>query len=210
MNEEVNSTIKNHVPDKGISDITLRNLERYDEAELLARTGVPSDPAFTPRNYNEKVENRFEGLKLMYANQQHIISGHNMATIEKNCYNSWQRKYKEEEERLEHPFEDEDNDINELKAILDFLDECEQKVEQSIITQRFEDDFVIEKEHWDGSKRKELSKHFFNMFKELVDSYRAIYGVLIDNKIVTLGMGEDADKTEEEKEEELKRRILNA
>lgn len=210
MSEELNSTIKTHVPDKGIAEITLRNIERYDEADILARTGIPIDPQFRPRNYNEIVENRFQGLKLMIAYQQHIISGHIMGLIEKNCQRAWIRKYKTEEEKKANPLEDEDNDINELKAILHFLDKCESQIEKSIITRDPKDDFVIEKEHYDGTKRKELSKHFRIMFSELVESYRAIQGILVDNKIVTLGQTEDEDRTEEEREEELRRRIIEA
>lgn len=210
MSEDIGSVIKTHVPDKGISEITLRNLNRYDDADFLARTGMPNDPTHSPRNHNEKVSNRFEGLKLMIACQQHLISGNNMATVEKNCINAWKRKFKEEEDRKKNLFEVEINDVNELKAILTFLDECEQKIEVARKTSSLEDDFVWDKEHHDGEMAKELTPNFFAMFKELIESYTAIYGILLKNKIVTLGEGDDADKTEKEKEQELINRVLNA
>ena len=80
-----NSSIKAHVPDKEISQITLRNLEEYDYAALIARTGVPKDPLLMPRDRNDRVRNRFAALRKMIGIQSHIISGHNMATVEKNC-----------------------------------------------------------------------------------------------------------------------------
>ena len=205
--EDNGGTIKTHIPDKALSEITSDNLRRYDSAALLARTGLPTDPNFMPRNYNERVENRFEGLRLMIAFQQHIISGNNMATVEKNCHNAYVRRYKTEDDIKAHPFDKEENDIGEFKAILEFLDECEFKIEKSIQTKSLDDDFVIDATLWDGSKRKELTKNFFAMYKELIDSYREIYTILLDNKIVTLGLGENADNTQEEIEEELKRRI---
>lgn len=210
MNDDNNNTIKTHVPDRGISEITLRNLERYDDAALLAKTGMPSDPNFAPRNYNEKTLNRFEGLNLMISLQQHIISTNNMATVEKNCYNTWNRKYKLEEKKRDNLFGDEDNDINELKAILLFLNTCEQKIEISRRTKTQKDDFYLEKEDSFGKKTIELTDHFFKMNNELIDSYRSIYTILLDHKIVTLGNEEDKDVTEDEKEKEVRRRILQA
>lgn len=207
--QETGNVIKTHVPDKGISEITLRNLERYDEASLLARTGFPKDPSQMPRSYNEQIENRFMGLDLMLKIQQHIITGNIMAHVEKNCFNSWKRRTRNEEEGKFEPFENEDNDINELKAILDFLDECEQKIETARKTKSRDDDFVWIKEK-NGEELKELTPNFYNMFRELVESYRSIYSILLNNKIVTLGEVDNMDKTEEEKEEELMRRITEA
>lgn len=208
MTEDSGGTIKMHVPDKGISEITMKNLQRYDDAAYLARTGIPIDPEFMPRNYNEKTKNRFEGLRLMLSCQQHIISGNNMATIEKNCFNTWKRKNKNEDIQKSNQFEDEDNDIKELKAILYFLNDCEEKIEKSIQTKSYNDDFYWEKEIHDGTIRVQLSPRFFEMHGLFIESYSAIFGILIDHKIVTFGQGDDADRTEEEKEQELRKRML--
>lgn len=209
MQDDTNTTIKTHVPDKELSELTRRNIEMYENAVKLALSGVPKEGNY-PRTYNEEVENRFEGLKLMIRVQQQILNTKDFATIKKNCENNWKRKYKTESGREENPFEDEDNDANELEAISYFLDECEEKIENSILTESLEDDFIKETDMWDGTKRKQLTSNFKNMFKELKNSFEIIYQALIDHKIVTLGATEDADKSEKEKEEEFVRRVLNA
>lgn len=210
MSEDDNSIIKTHVPDRGISEITLDNLRSYDDAAILARTGVPKDINFMPRDNNEKVENRLEGLKLMIAYQQHIISGNNMATVETNCYNTWCKKYREDSDRKDHIFEKEENDINEFKEILEFLDDCEQRIEVARRTKKLDDDFVWDKQVHTGEKIKELSPNFFEMFKYLIESYRSIYRILQNNKIVTLGVNSDEEATDKEIEEEQHRRIVES
>lgn len=210
MNEINNNTIKTHVPDRGISEILMRNLDRYDDASYLALMGMPNNPEDAPRNYNEKIENRFEGLKSMRAIQYHIISGNTLGTINTNAINVWNKKYKDADSKKENPFEEEDNDFNELSAILLFLSECEEVIDKSIETPSPDDDFIWKKQHHTGEIRKELTQNFKKMHKDLVDSYKSIWKILLKNKIVTLGNEEDKDVTEEEKEKEVRRRILQA
>jgi hypothetical protein len=203
-------SIKNHVPDKGISEITLDNLRLYDDAARMAKTGIPKDPSLKPRNHNEMVENRFEGLVDMIALQAHIISGHNMATVEKNCLSKWNKQHKEDKDKINNKFEEEDNDINTLKDILVILQGFEEDIEKSVNTPTHKDDFVIIKIDGEGNKRKQLTQKFYTVHNQLISLYRDIYGILQENKIVTLGVSQDIDKTEQEKEEELKRRILQS
>lgn len=198
-------------PDKGLSvEITLKNMVAHDMAMDLARRGIPQGPLEKPLTFNERVLQRFKGLNEMISIQQSIISN-NKAIVKVNCIEKWKKKYKEEEEQKNNPFDEEDNDYNELLAILSFLDSCEQKIITSRKSNTFKDDFIWEKQsNNDAGKVFELSPNFFTMLKDLEDSYEGIHSILIYNKIVSSGLSTNEDVSETEKEAELVRRILNA
>jgi len=48
------------------------------------------------------------------------------------------------------------------------------------------------------------------MMKELEESYRVIYGIMLRNKIVSSGISIDEDMEDKEKEEEAMRRIVDS
>jgi hypothetical protein len=182
----------------------------HDMAMDLARRGIPQGPLEKPLTFNERVLQRFKGLNEMISIQQSIISN-NKAIVKVNCIEKWKKKYKEEEEQKNNPFDEEDNDYNELLAILSFLDGCEQKIITSRKSNTFKDDFIWEKQsNNDAGKVFELSPNFFTMLKDLEDSYEGIHSILIYNKIVSSGLSTNEDVSETEKEAELVRRILNA
>jgi hypothetical protein len=133
-----------------------------------------------------------------------------MATVEKNCRNTWEKRYKKEEERKENPYDNEENDANILKDILVILGELEERIEKSVITPNYNDDFVWNRTDGEGNLRKVLSPNFYEVQRVLVKLYIDIYSILINNKIVTLGISEDIDKSEREKELEAMRRITSA
>jgi len=197
-------------PDKQISEqITLKNLIIHDKAMRLSRTGVPEEPSEKPLSSNDRMSLRFKGLNEIISAQQCLITNAE-PIVEHNSSNEWSKQHKQDENKLEFPFEKDDNDYNELCAILTFLDICEQKIIVARKTKKFEDDFVIEKTNHAGEKTLELTSNFFEMMKELEESYRVIYGIMLRNKIVSSGISIDEDMEDKEKEEEAMRRIVDS
>jgi len=198
-------------PDKQLSEqVTLKNIVSHDNAMNLARSGVPLLPSEKPLSFNDRISLRFKGLNEMISAQQCIITN-NQGIIRVNSFETWKKKYKIEEEQLNNKFAEEDNDYNEISAILLFLDECEQKIIIARRTKTFVDDFVWEKKDSNtGNTVLELTPNFFKMMKDLEHSYEAIYCILINNKIVSSGISYDEEATDKEIEEEQHRRIVES
>lgn len=197
-------------PDKQISEqITLKTIVMHDKAMKLARTGVPEEPTEKPLTFNQRMTLRFKGLNEIISAQQCLVNN-SRPIVRTNCETDWQKKYKEDEFRINNPFKDEDNDFNELLAILDFLDKCEQMIITARRTKRFDDDFVWEKQDKDGEVILELTPNFFSMMKELEESYDCIYGIMLKNKIVSSGFSIDEELADKKVEEECLRRIVES
>ena len=126
-----------------------------------------------------------------------------------NSRNKW-GKSKSDDNKKEKPFEDEDNDYNELNGILVFLDHCEQKIIKARQTRKFSDDFVVERQDDSGNTVLELTENFFSMIKELEVSYEVSYGIMLMNKIVSSGITFDEELEDKQKEEEARRRIVES
>ncbi len=197
-------------PDKQLSEqVTLKNIVAHDKAMDLARRGIPELPSDKPLSFNDRISLRFKGLNDIIPAQQNIITN-NRAVIKTNSVDKWSKKYKDDEEKVNNPFNDDDNDYNEIMAIANFLDDCEQKIIKARKTKSFEDDFVWDKQDHNGENTLELTSHFFNMIKELETSYESIYEILISNKIVSSGISTDEESTDKEIEEEQHRRIVES
>jgi len=197
-------------PDKQLSEqITLKNIVSHDIAMNLARTGVPELQSEKPLSFNDRISLRFKGLNEIISSQQCIITN-TKAIVKVNSLHDWKKKFKNDEDKLENKFEEEDNDYNELSAILFFLDKCEQEIIKARQTKKLSDDFVWEKEDKDGDMILELTPNFFKMIKELENSYETIYCILINNKIVSSGVTVDEEMEDKEKEEEAMRRIIDS
>jgi len=197
-------------PDKQLSEqITLKNIVSHDIAMNLARTGVPELQSEKPLSFNDRISLRFKGLNEVISSQQCIITN-TKAIVKVNSLHDWKKKFKNDEDKLENKFEEEDNDYNELSAILFFLDKCEQEIIKARQTKKLSDDFVWEKEDKDGDMILELTPNFFKMIKELENSYETIYCILINNKIVSSGVTVDEEMEDKEKEEEAMRRIIDS
>lgn len=197
-------------PDKQLSEqVTLKNIVTHNLAMKLARTGIPNIPSEKPLSFNDRISLRFKGLNEIISAQQCIITD-TKAIVRVNDIVDWNKKYKDDTERLEHKFENEDNDYNELSAILIFLDKCEQKIIKARMSKTYADDFVWEKDDGNGEITFELTPHFFKMMKELEGSYEAIYCILIKHKIVSSGVSTDEEATDKEIEAEQHRRIVES
>jgi len=189
-------------PAKQISiEITLKLIMKYRESMELARSGTPESLKDTPISSNDIVNYRLKGLKDALACQQGMISDISRPIIKKNCIQKWERKYKSEEERIANPFEEEDNDYNEIMSVSALLSECEKQIRIAKQTKTLKDDFIWEKiNQEDGEKVLELTENFFNMFKELEEFFETIWMILLEHEIVANKNHEDEEMTYKEQE----------
>lgn len=197
-------------PDKQISEqVTLKNIVTHDLAMKLARTGVPELPSEKPLTFSQRTKSRFKGINEVISSQQCMVT--NIKPIVKNNSEvQWRKKNKSDEEKLKNEFGDEDNDYNELVAILRFLDICEQKIIKARKTKMPEDDFIVKRQEHNGDIVLELTNNFFEMMKELEESYEVTYGIMLRNKIVSSGVSTDEEMEDKQKEEEAMRRIIES
>ncbi len=207
---ETSGEIHVYNPDKQISEqVTLKNIVAHDAAMRLARTGVPDLPSEKPLSLNQRMKLRFKGLNEIISSQQCMIT--NIKAIVKNNNEvQWRKKNKSDEDKLENLFDDDDNDYNELIAILRFLDICEQNIITARQTKMPEDDFIVERRSHNGETVLELTKNFFDMMKELEESYEETYSIMLRNKIVSSGFTVDEELEDKQKEEEAMRRIVES
>jgi len=211
MENESENKLKVFNTDKLISEnIVFTHIKRYDDATYLARTGIPKNPEDMPKDQNQTVENRIIGLKLMIANQLQIIEGHVLAIVKKNCLNAWMKKNKTDEERKKNPFEEEENDYNEAKAISKLLHECEEEIEFARKTKTKKDDYIWDRMDQEGNIAKEITSNFHKMLTKLIEIYEGIEEILIDHKIVNLGNSEDEEVTFKQQEETFLERFTEA
>ncbi len=207
---ETSGEIHVYNPDKQISEqITLKNIVTHNVAMKLARTGVPELPSEKPLTLNQRIKLRFKGLNEVISGQQCIVTSIR-AIVKNNSEAQWRKKNKSDEDKLKDPFDDEDNDYNELIAILRFLDICEQNIIKARQTKMPEDDFIVPRRSHNGETVLELTKNFFDMMKELEESYEEIYSIMLRNKIVSSGFTVDEELEDKQKEEEAMRRIVES
>jgi hypothetical protein len=207
---ETSGEINIYNPDKQISEqITLKNLILHDIAMRLTRTGVPELPSDKPLTANERTQLRFKGLNEIISAQQCLVTNAN-PIVRHNSQNDWMKRNKEDKAKIENPFDADDNDYNELVAILHFLDEFEQHIITARRTKKFDDDFVWKKTDHEGNDILELTPNFFKMLKELEETYSVIYGIMLKNKIVSSGISVDEELEDKQKEEEAMRRIVDS
>lgn len=201
--------VKTFNPAKEISkEITLDILIRHRDALKQARTGelvgIPMDKI----DDNSRKLNQVRALNLIVAAQREMITI-SRPIIWFRSTQKWKKKYKEEKEQEENPFEKEQNDYNKLMEWLGFLRECENAILVAERTKSKDDDFMIVRQKTDGDVN-ELTQNFYDMVDDLESSYEQIYLLMLTNKIVSAGIEEDEEMTYKEKEQEAIRRVVEA
>lgn len=201
--------VKTFNPAKEISkEITLEILIRHRDALKQARTGelvgVPMDKI----DDNSRKLNQVKALNLIISAQREMVTI-SRPIIWFRSTQKWKKKYKEEKEQEENPFEKEQNDYNKLMEWLGFLRECENAILVAERTKRKDDDFLVIKQKTDGDVN-ELTPNFYDMVDDLESSYEQIYLLMLTNKIVSAGIEEDEEMTYKEKEQEAIRRVVEA
>lgn len=201
--------VKTFNPAKEISkEITLEILIRHRDALKQARTGelvgVPMDKI----DDNSRKLNQVKALNLIISAQREMVTV-SRPIIWFRSTQKWKKKYKEEKEQEENPFENDKNDYNTLIEWLNFLRECENAILVAERTKNKDDDFMIVKEKQEGDVN-ELTANFYDMVDDLESSYEQIYLLMLTNKIVSAGIEEDEEMTYKEKEQEAIRRVVEA
>lgn len=204
----VGGDIKVFNPNKEISkEITLEILIRHRDALKQARTGEISGLEKEP-TYNEKKLYQVKALNLIISSQREMITI-SRPIIFFSSTKEWKKKQKDEKDKKENPFEEQENDYNKIKRWLSFLGKCAEAISEAQKTKRLEDDFLTIKEGQEG-EIYELTNNFYEMVEDLESSYEQIYLLMIVNKIVSDGIGEDEELTYKEKEKEAIDRIIEA
>jgi len=203
--------IKVFNPNKEISkEITLEILTRHRDAFKQARTGeLPGVPMDNIKD-NDRKMNQARALNLIISAQREMITV-SRPIVYFTALQKWKKKYKEDKDRVENPFEKEENDYNKMMEWLQFLRDCEGAILEAERTKTLDDDFMVtEIDNNSGEERNELTKNFYEMLDDLESSYEQIYLLMLTNKIVSAGIEEDEEATYKEKEEEAIRRVVEA
>lgn len=198
-------------PNKEIStEITLEILIRHRDALKQARTGELLGMPMDKIKDNDRKMNQVRALNLIISSQREMITI-SRPIIFFTSTSRWRKKYTDEKDREDNPFEKEENDYNKLIYWLDFLKNCANQIILAEKTKTLDDDFIITKINGNtGEENKELTPNFYDMLDDLEGSYEQIYLLMLTNKIVSAGIEEDEEATYKEKEQEMIRRVVDA
>ena len=196
-------------PNKEISkEITLEVLIRHRDAFKQARTGEIVGVSMDKIDDNTRKIHQVRALNLIISAQKEMITI-SRPIIHFGSLKKWEKRYPKDEDRVTHPFEEEDNDYNKLIEWLEFLKGCENAILQAEATKSLDDDFMITKQKTEGDFN-ELTPNFYEMLDDLESSYEQIYLLMLVNKIVSSGIEEDEELSYKEKEQEAIRRVVEA
>jgi hypothetical protein len=203
--------IKVFNPNKEIAkEITLEILIRHRDALKQARTGELPGVEIENLKDNDRKMNQARALNLIVSAQREMITA-SRPIIKFTSYQKWKKKYKDEKEQEEHPFEKEDNDYNKMIGWLNFLIMCEKEILNAEKSKKLDDDFLLTKvNNSTGEEVNELTENFYDMLNDLESSYEDIYLIMLINKIVSAGIEEDEELSYKEKEQEAIRRVVEA
>lgn len=209
--EENNVGVGIFNPAKDISkEITLNILVRHRDSTAQAREGIVPG-ASQELSDNEKKINKVKGLYKMISTQREMINI-SRPIIRFQCFKAWKKKYESAEEEKKKdviPFEQEDNDYNELMLIKGTLEQAELDMVNAEQTQSQKDDYLLEKINPTG-RVFVLTPKYYEMLNGLEDTYEKIYFMMVKYKIASTGIEEDELKTYRELEEEAIRRVTEA
>jgi len=197
-------------PDKEISkEITLEILIRHRDAMKQARTGQAPNVEMDKISDNDRKFNQVRALNLIISAQREMITI-SRPIIYFRSLQKWKKGHKSDEDKVEFPFEKEENEYNKLiNNYLELLKACEQDILEAERTKTLKDDFIIKRELLEGDKYN-LTRNFYNLLDELESSYEQIYLLMLTNRIVSAGIEEDEELTYKEKEAEAIRRVVEA
>ena len=203
--------LKTFNPSKEISkEIILEVLVRHRDAMKQARTGEL--PIIQDKNYqqftdNERKFNQVRALNLIISAQREMITI-SRPVIYFRSLQKWKKGHKSEEDKLKNTFEKFECDYKQLKHWLDFLRACEQDILLAERTKSLADDYIVDKEDaLTAEVKKQLTNNFFEMLEELENTYEQIYLLMLTNKIVSAGIEEDEEISEQQLEEDILKRI---
>jgi len=196
-------------PSKDVSrEITLEILIRHRDSMKQARTGEIVGIQMDDITDNKRAYNKVRALALVISCQKEMITI-SRAILKFRSLQKWRKKYREDINQIENPFDKDDNDYNKAKEWLEFLRMCEDEIRKAEMSRTKEDDFIVSK-LIDGQEKFNVTKNFHEMIEDLEDSYEDIHLLMLTNKIVSAGIEEDEEMTYKEKEAEAIRRVQEA
>jgi len=196
-------------PSKDVSrEITLEILIRHRDSMKQARTGEIVGIQMDDITDNKRAYNKVRALALVISCQKEMITI-SRAILKFRSLQKWRKKYREDINQIENPFDKDDNDYNKAKEWLEFLRMCEDEIRKAEMSRTKEDDFIVSK-LIDGEEKFNVTKNFHEMIEDLEDSYEDIHLLMLTNKIVSAGIEEDEEMTYKEKEAEAIRRVQEA
>lgn len=157
---------------------------------------------------NDRKFNQVRGLSIVISAQQELISTFR-AQIKHRALQKW-RKIPNPKEGEKIPFEKHENDYKKIMYVSANLNACRMDILEADKTKKLDDDFILEKEDHEGKKIFELTSNFYEMLKELENTFEEIHLILLKNKCISAGMEEDDELTYKEKEKEAVRRVVEA
>lgn len=207
--EESNSLYLFNPAQKIAEEITLKNLISHKDACQQCKTGVtknikPED--IDALTYNDKQINRVRALNLIISSQRDLILNAR-AIIKFNSEKDYKKNYLDKEKKDQLEFEKWTCDYNKVMKIDEYLTFLEREIINADLSVEKNDDFLKEV-YKNNEKRMELTDNFFDMRKELEDSFENIYSILLKNRILTGLVKDEDEKTEEEVEKEAMRRVM--
>jgi hypothetical protein len=201
--------VKTFNPAKEISkEITLEILIRHRDALKQARTGEVFGVEMNKVDDNTRKINQVRALNLIISAQREMVTISRPIIFFRSTQ-KWKKKYKEEKDQLEHPFDKDENDYNSILDWLDFLKKCEYAILEAEKSKTKDDDFLIVRQKTEGDVN-ELTRNFYEMVNDLEQSYEQIYLLMLTNKIVSAGIEEDESDSYSELEEEAMKRVIES
>jgi len=180
----------------------------HTQSMRQARTGEIPGKLLEEIQDNDRKLNQVRALNLVISAQRELITI-SRSQIKFRSIMQWKRKYKEDQEQIDHPFDKFDCDYNKIIYLKEQLEACEQDIIAAEESPSLQDDFLMKKQKTDG-EFFELTKNFYDMLRVLEDSYEDIHLLMLVNKIISAGIEENEELTYKEKEEEMKKRVLEA
>ena len=180
----------------------------HNDAMRQARTGETPGSKMDELSDNQRKLNQVRALNIIISAQRELINI-SRAQVKFRSVNKWKKDNPKEDDQIKNPFNKHENDYNKLIFLKDKLYACEMDIIDAEKSATKEDDFLIIKQRADG-EFYELTDNFREMLLELEDSYEDIHLLMLTNKIISAGIEENEELTYKEKEEEMKRRIVDA
>lgn len=198
-----NGEISQFNPSKDIArEVTLQIIIKHRDATAQAREGVI--PGVEVLGDKQKKYNKIKGLFKMISSQREMINISRPAVLH-NCMAKWNRRSEDNKK----PFEEEENEYNDLMVVREILQEAELDMTKAEQSKTVDDDYLIEKQRAEGVQYI-LTEKYFEMINGLEDLYEKIYLIMLKHKIVSSGIEVDEIKTYKETEDEAIRRIVEA
>jgi len=180
----------------------------HNDAMRQARTGETPGTKMEELSDNKRKMNQVRALNVIISAQRELINI-SRSQIKFRSFNKWKKDNPTEDLQMANPFETHTNDYNKLIELKEKLFACEMDILEAEKTKTQDDDFIVVRQR-DNSEFYELTPNFREMLRELEDSYEEIHLLMLTNKIISAGIEENEELTYKEKEDEMRRRIVDA